>query len=60
MKLAQRGLALNKLLDLSDMPGVLHAYWHSDFDTEESNGFWSDEKKGFFKWVRNAGKKFDY
>lgn len=33
LKLAERGLALNKLLDMSDMPGVLHCYWHSDVAT---------------------------
>jgi len=56
LKIAERGKACNKLLDICDMPGTLHGYQMSFYDKQEVKWFFEDEKMAFDLWVRNPKK----
>jgi len=52
VKIAERGKACGKLLDISDMPGVMHNYQASSYTEQETKWFYEEEKQAFDKWVR--------
>lgn len=52
IELARRGKACGKLLDISDMPGVVHGYQLNNFAVDETKWFYEEEKMAFDLWVR--------
>ena len=55
LKMAERGKKAGKLLDIGDMPGTQHGYQCLNYDTQEVQWFYEEEKQAFDLWVR--GKK---
>jgi len=55
-KLAERGKVCGKLLDISDMPGVMHGWMMTNYDEKETKWFFEEEKMAFDLWVRNSKK----
>lgn len=56
LKIAERGKACGKLLDVSDMPGVTHGYQCTNYGEQEVKWFLEEEKMAFDLWVRNPKK----
>lgn len=54
---AERGKKLNKLLDISDMPGSTHGYMHFAITSKQVQWFNEDEKLAMDLWVK--GIKMD-
>lgn len=53
LKMAERGKKVGKLLDISDMPGVMHGYQCDNFDTDqETKWCLEEERMAFDLWVR--------
>lgn len=55
IKMGDRAKKVGKLLDISDMPGVIHGYQLMNFHTDETKWFYEEEKQAFDLWIR--GKK---
>ena len=55
LKLAERGKKLGKLLDISNIPGVAHAFMGCKLTSDAYTQFDVEQAKGFNLWVR--GKK---
>ena len=47
LRYAERLKAVGKLIDVSDMPGVTHAYQTIDYDIQETTWFYEEEKMVF-------------
>jgi len=55
LKMAARGKAAGKLLDISDMPNVMHGYQCDNYGKDkETKWFYEEERMAFDKWVRYA------
>jgi len=53
--MAARGKAAGKLLDISDMPNVMHGYQCDNYGKDkETKWFYEEERMAFDKWVRYA------